>query len=285
MSTAATAIRFLKTRVMSAGDALRQLEGITEPLRMIALFQKYFPAEFAKQEIRWMDQRALVEACCEFVGLVSLRFFPCYENMDMWDMEEREGSFYMRDIYFEAPWPEWYGDGNDDFTTLQTAVLSANGRIKWDGHEYQPVYNVAAYPEINDAYLTRLCAGKRTPLRHLPLAVRFVEKNTNNFWCDLTQEQCDCAQDWPEWSEENIKLFTKEWKEATAIAAKVALLEGWLLEKPERKAEVESLLKRATKKLPPRLRVGTISSQAFLEGDQDRPLIEQMDEWLEGEDE
>lgn len=275
MSTAAAAIEFLESKVITAEVAVGSLCRIREPLTMISLFQKYFPKEFARQKLNWLDRDSIVKACSEFMTLVDMRLFPCHDTCGFWDGEE--GS--MTEIIFFAPFPEWYGDDDDHktFTPLQEIVLLAVGAIYGKDGEYEPNYESAMRREVDFDLLEQAC--KRGMLRHLPEAVKFILKITDNTWCDVAQEELDNCSDWPLWSEENIEWLRKGWAEAQKIYARVQALEEWLGTDPARLRKAEHALKIATKQIPPRLRVGIVSSADFVAGISPRALINQVEQW------
>ncbi len=273
MSTAAAAIEFLESRITPAGDALEALCRIREPLTMISLFQKYFPKEFARQKLNWLDRNSIVNAWSEFVTLVDLRLFPCHDTCASWDGEQ--GS--MTEIIFFAPFPEWYGDDHETFTPLQEIVLLAVGAIYEKNGQFEPNYESSGRREVDFDLLEQACT--RGMLRHLPETVKFILKITENTWCDVSQEELDNCSNWPIWSEENIEWLRNEWVEARKINARVQALEEWLGTDPARRHKVERALKIATKQIPPRPRVRIVSSVDFVAGISPRALINQIDQW------
>lgn len=276
MSTAAKTIQFLKGQSVTAQDAVERLTGIVETFSPLGLFQHYFPKEFAAQGIDWKTGAGVMQACCTFSELVDQRLFPC---CSFWAFGEGNED-YCDDIIFEAPFPAWYDDNRDptELGRLEEVVLLQCGYLERRGEELahaQKFEHVSIDPDL----LEQLCERKRGPVRWLSLAVKFFLKGTGNFWCDLTQEECDCAPDWPSWSKENIEWLRKDWVEARKISSRVSEVEDWIGESPANRAKVEDLLRQAIKRPtgePQRLRVST----------QGTPLIQQMDDWdLEDEDE
>lgn len=269
MSKAADAIRFLESQSLTANDALEALNVLNETLTPISLFQHYFPVEFAKQQIVWGRQATLVRTVCNFTELVNRHLFPCFAY---WDMDEGEGS--LTDIVFEAPFPAWHDDGGRDPTELgrlEEMILVAAGLVERRGVEIETIWNKKEV-SIDTEYLDGACGMKRSPLRRLPLAVKFFLKNTGNMWCDITQEELNYCSDWPTWSFETVEHLKTDWSKALEISSQVSDLELWIYEKPENRQQVETLLRRATKQ---RQQVRVLSDG--------RPLVQTMDEWIDDE--
>lgn len=267
MSKAADAIRFLECQTQTADDALRELNVLSETLTSLGLFQHYFPVEFAKQRIVWGQQATLVQAACDFTELVSRHLFPCFVYCDM-----DEGQGDLTEIVFEAPFPAWFDDSVRDPTelgVLEEIILVAAGYIERRGVEIEWSKRQVSF---DTEYLDRVCGRWRSPLRWLPLAVKFFLKDTGNMWCDVSQEELNHCSDWPTWSLETVEWLKKDWAKALEISRQVGDLEHWIGEKPENRQQVEHILRRATKQ---RQRV-----QAQSDG---RPLFEAMDEWIDDE--
>lgn len=267
MSTAAKAIQFLEGQTLTARDAVERLTGIVETLSPLGLFQCYFPKEFAAQGIDWKSGAGVMKACCTFSKLVDQRLFPC---CSFWAFDE--GSEHCcDDIVFEAPFPAWYDDGRDptELGRLEELILLHCGYLERRGEEIRHVEHFER-ANIDSDRLEQVCARKRGPVRWLALAVKFFLKGTGNFWCDLTQEECDCAPEWPTWSPENIEWLRRNWSDARVISGRVALVEEWLGQAPGNRLIVEGLLRQAIK--PPKRQRVRVTTQGA-------PLIDVMEDF------
>jgi hypothetical protein len=276
MSRASGAIANLEAKLITASDAAEHLRTVASLLGMLALYSKFFPVEFAKEPIRWSKRNTVTGACERFTELVSAHLFPCAE---LWDFDERFGDGLHLEIVFHAPWPAWYEmDYREDLSVLEEVILLNQGYIRAVGDSWEHVPDMRTALSLNAEKLDALCKKERGPLRYLPVAVNFVFKTTGNIWCDIAQEELDHCGDWPEWSEENIEFYAKEWKQAQAIHAGFYRLLLWMQGPPARRKRVERLLRQClVERKRARIRIGTTSE--FLAGDRSAPLVDQMDDW------
>ena len=241
MSRAAAAVKMLEAHVTGTRELVDQLSYTLDALRILALYRKYFPTEFGRLRVDWLDQDQVLGACGEFTQLVDLNLFPCHSPV----IEEYEGS-RLDEMLLYAPWPAWW-EGYD-LSLLERLILEALGEI--DAHG-EPLYRLYAGAEpkpcLEKGALESLCASRRTPLKHLPAAVAMVLKDTGNVWCDVTEEEVGQTCSFPEWTERNIKHFSAQWVAAKQIFGKFRELETWLKEKQERHQAIRRLIGKAMK--------------------------------------
>jgi len=280
MSRAAGAIASLEARTITAHDAATRLAAVTDVVEMLFVYQKYFPEEYGREPIRWSRPETTVKACANFVELASDRLFPCY--VPFWDYEQCAEEGGMNYVLLQALWPAWYelDCREEGLTVLEQVILPVTGHIKQVGNTWELVDDFRVTRRVSTDQLKAWVSGQAGPLRHLPLAYEFVFKSTGNVWCDLTQEECDNCGDWPEWTEETVAYFVKEWATAREIIAKVGELEEWIKGSPARRKEVERILRDCLiDESRVRVRIGT--SEEWLAGDRatPAPLVEQMETW------
>jgi hypothetical protein len=100
---------------------------------------------------------------------------------------------------------------------------------------------------INYKYLRRLCSTTNSLIKFLPLALRFIDLDTDNVWLDepgYDFDADDCTQF--TFSYQNILFLQREWTKAQAIANAVFSLVDWLEGDDSRFTEILELWQKAS---------------------------------------
>lgn len=283
MSVAA-AIQYCQSRSTGVRDLVHSLRRVSEVLTLLALYRKYFPAEFGSELLNWWQPDTLYRACSNFIWKVDSRLFPVRDSFDWMEAEEAD----LGDIYIYEPFPHWSEDPESLNNPLLLAMLQALGYVDETGRES----DVTVHPwrsGFDWNKLRRECATlKPKVLRDLPVAVSFVEKASGNIWVDITEEELIYASDWPAWSEENIEWLRKDWQEALKIKAAFDRLQTWAGGRQDRLDRIKRLIAAALiQREQTRVRVTT--GGALYDSEQDirvgAPLVEVLGEQLDEDDE
>lgn len=229
-------------------QAINFLADYWEPCKLMALYQHYFPAEFAASALsaHRPARGVYTQAELEFFRLVSERLFPLEE---IW-LDEAEGRF---DVIPVTPHGlEWVESDPADFRPgwqlLLRLYMTCLG--EWnEGEDGDPGPN--ASPEVPSEIqedlaallpkggavtldwrkLSDLCRTGRVaePLRHLSLCFDVIGHDTGCVWLDADSYYHTIHA---VWDRENIDWLTTEWAECLQKSEGVNALIEWLEESP-----------------------------------------------------
>lgn len=248
-----SALASLRGRLLPIDGTLGRLRFLADTLGVLELYRDLFPAEFRHhRRFSWHDTAALGRVCEQFYILVDTQLFPCTPPWDFeFDEAAREG--IEPRIYTYCPWPGWWeqlGDGTavlEEFPLADLAILVALGRVARtpDGYAEVEWSQIQGLPNDWRGRLAEASARKRGALRRTAEAVRFLLKDSGNFWVDVTEEELGYASDWPSWDRGMVQRFTEEWQAARRMAARCEELRAWVGTDPGRAAQVENLIRSA----------------------------------------
>jgi hypothetical protein len=249
--------------------ALDYLEQKGNEYKLLTLYRKLFPENFSASNASYYSRDGntnLSNRATEFLQLIDRHLFPldleqdaCNENnfltipvtpmgmgrveayqMSYADLEKgikllfplsRSGRDYLECWSGEETTEilsTWYEQESSEFSSLELSKLT--------------------HPDnINYKHLERLCRKSHSPVKFLPLVLRFIDLNTNNIWLDepgYDFDASECTQ--LTFSYENILFLQREWKKAIAITNAVFSLVDWLEREDTRFTKILELWNQAS---------------------------------------
>jgi hypothetical protein len=225
-------------------QALLFLSRTVQPVKLLALYQHYFPEEMAASSARMApdEAEAYSPAEIEFFRLVNNRLFPLDEYL-LWCMtedefaDERTEGRVMR-VPVTPVGLEWWDQDPKDFrvgwqfliTLFHTIVVEGLGYdlsdTQLDSSLYQEIDEMNGEGlELTEERLTSACEGLKEPLCWLPLAIEMISHETGCAWLDADDQYHELVASW---NRKEIDWLASEWKECKEIDAKVYALLDWL---------------------------------------------------------
>lgn len=223
--------------ILAPDDAIEYLKQKFLSYRLLALYQQFFPAEYANSlssfypnELEFENWHSPKEI--EFLHLVNAHLFPLPEyQLESADSEK----FYQ--IPLISMGVDWLGEDFDELKPEWQILLplSAEGRYfiesadatEW--YEYQfgvPLKTITHPNKIDIKLLIEMCDRATKPLNLLPLALQLLDYESNNVWLDI----CEAweTENLLPWTSENVKYLQSQWQEAEVILEQVYSLINWL---------------------------------------------------------
>ncbi len=205
-----------RIRFLSAGEALLRLNTLSETSRILWLYRKYFPREYARSTASALvpvtpdGDCGYSEREKEFLELVDKRLFP------MPDLFFDETRFDMIPIYPQGvDWDE----------ELEYLRLSLRAGMELLQEEESPFWeqwlpaNLRPKPGEHDwKKFEQVCRRVGGSATRLPLLIDLVSHNTGTLWLDAYWES---GVEGFTWSEEDVQLLAKEWRAAQRFMNKV----------------------------------------------------------------
>lgn len=247
--------------IAHARDAVWHLELIQYGTHIVDLYRKLFPADF---QMDYRSAKSVLDSYNCFTGLVDERLFPVWQFDEMaWAYEEPSCAFTIIPLrQVEMTWFEKLFEGNG-LNKLEELVVSHTGIAQ----EYLAQTELKALPagkNFSRERFTEICAAQRGMLAKLPTVVSAICCCTNNSWIDMSEEEwAECEM--PEWSESQMQWLAEGWTEAAGIIKTVEKFTEWVMAKPARLKQVETLLKRAWVPKEARIRVGAAKGAPLVE--------------------
>ncbi len=214
--SAAMAIRRLRcVRFTSASDAVEQLAVWQETSRILQLFRRYFPQEFARSSASTVipkqgDERGYSERELEFFRLVDQRLFPLPEMM--FDMER------LPSIPIYPQGVDWEDDSENLPLSLRAAMalISDGDGCSWES--WLPKHIRPEAGERDWSRFMRLCRKAKGRATRFPLLIQLAAHDTGNMWLDTSREYS-----WEEyfWGEQEMEFLIREWRKAERIFAQL----------------------------------------------------------------
>lgn len=224
-------------------DAIEYLQTSTEALRILALYQHYFPDQFerskaTKTALLPPPGAAWSEAELEFFQYVDERLFPINS---LWWEDERITTIPV--LLASLEW--WERDWSDFQFGWQFMFKLCGARIIPD------IELEGATEEVREALRDQVTADRErlrqrgaeqpAPLCYLPLALDMIEHDTGVGFLDLTPENPIDLH----WRREDVDFLIEEWREAKGILSKVGILLDEIESGPESQMKVIELWRSA----------------------------------------
>ncbi len=226
--------------ILTPDEAVEYLENRFNTYRLLALYQHFFPDEFANSTaIPYQDNLNSESEDnhspreIEFLYLISENLFPLSEYQLECAHEER-----LHQIPLIPMGCDWIG--HEDIESLRTGwqillPLSTEGRYwfelmegkEWYEDELGVSWSEITHPDkIDMALLKKLSSRAANPLKFFPKALQLLNYESNNIWLDTSA--ANELQDSFPWTVENINLLKSEWQNAKVILDQVYDLIEWL---------------------------------------------------------
>jgi hypothetical protein len=216
-------------------DSIEYLDSILKELTLLMLYKELFPVEYSKSKAEVFSYPNNSVQCYspreeEFLGLVNQRLF----HISDLNYEERQECIWVTPLNYD-----WW---NDDYSSLpliyqlSLSFTSAN-EFDWtyllelNGLENDPILSkveIAACKDINQDKLFSICRRTPGPLKWLGLAIHVVDHSTRNVWLDISYE--NGIEETCNWTLENIRILTREYRKATKKLSMIYSLEDYLKE-------------------------------------------------------
>ena len=216
--SAATAIQRLRTiRFIPAGEAVAQLAVWQESSRILQLYRRYFPQEFAHSTTSTVvpihhSEPGYSERELEFFRLVDQRLFALPEMM--FDMER------LPSIPIYPIGIDWEDERENFRLPLRAAMAlvadDAAQSVLWEA--WLPPHLRPEPGERDWERFEELCRMARGLSVRFPLLLELVTLGTGNIWLDANWE-C-CWENYP-WEETAMEYLRKEWRKAQHIFAQL----------------------------------------------------------------
>ena len=212
----ATAIQRLRSiRIIPAREAVGQLAVWQESSRILLLYRRYFPQQFAHSTASTLIpihhyEPGYSERELEFFTQVDRHLFPLPEMM--FDMERLPSiPIYPQGI-------DWEDERENMRLSLRAAMalVSDDDTMLWDA--WLPPHLRPQSGERDWDCFGELCRTARGLAVCFPLLLGLVALDTGNMWLDTTWE-C-CWEQYP-WEETVMEYLRKEWNKAQRIFAQL----------------------------------------------------------------
>ncbi len=214
--SAATAIQRLRSfRIIPAREAIEQLVVWQETSRILLLYRRYFPQQFARSTASTLipihhNERGYSERELEFFNLIDRHLFPLPEMM--FDMER------LSSIPIYPQGVDWEDERDNMRLSLRAAMalVSDDDTMLWEA--WLPQHLRPESGERDWDRFAELCRMVKGLAARFPLLLGLVALGTGNMWLDTTWE-C-CWEEYP-WEETAMEYLKKEWRKAQRIFAQL----------------------------------------------------------------
>lgn len=210
--SAVMAIQRLRTiRLTPAREAVEQLAVWQESSRILLLYRRYFPQQFARStaNIRipiHQNEPGYSERELEFFNLIDQHLFPLPEMM--FDMER------LPNIPLYPQGIDWEDERDNMRLSLRAAMalVSDDDTMLWEA--WLPKHLRPLSGERDWDHIAELCRAAKGLSVRFPLLLELVALDTGNVWLD-TNWEC-CWEEYP-WEEKAMEYLKKEWRKAQHI--------------------------------------------------------------------
>jgi hypothetical protein len=214
-------------------QALASLQKRLDSIRLLALYEYYFPEEYRSSTASSTPSGESVysERDLEFFNLVDQRLFPF--NLD-WLLEvaeeiDRPGVY----IPVYALGIDWWNCPFDDLRRGWQLLLLLTGEVGgmslWSDARYLEIAGAelrrAAEHAPHSSHLQRVCTQASSPLCFLPLALDALSHDTGNFFWDYDEEN---PADDIFFCREDMDALAREFREYQAMEQKIEALLDWI---------------------------------------------------------
>lgn len=214
--SAAAAIQRLRSfRIIPAREALEQLAVWQESSRILLLYRRYFPQQFAHSTASTLipihqNEHGYSERELEFFNLIDRQLFPLPEMM--FDMER------LSSILIYPQGVDWEDERDNMRLSLRAAMalVSDDDTMLWEA--WLPPHLRPEPGERDWERFAELCRNAKGLAVRFPLLLELVGLDTGNVWLD-TNWEC-CWEEYP-WEETAMEYLKKEWRKAQRIFAQL----------------------------------------------------------------
>jgi hypothetical protein len=224
---------------VKVSEAIAYLESILDPVRILALFQHYFPVAFKNTQAKMVasSSNTYSDAEIEFFRLVDTHLFPLWDYILEWQLEEeiREMAIPVAPQAMEV-WDRDMDDFRHGWHVLFILEgVKAVGDLPEDSpyliwrEELEAFSRVPGEPSPYYEGRVRLNETDASgPLAYLEDAVRMLHQGTGNVWLDVSSEEALESHGSVVWCREDVDALAEEWEEAARIKERAYRLIDWL---------------------------------------------------------
>ena len=235
MATSVSAsLAYLNALTITPRDAIDALEQTSSSVQLLALFEHYFPKQFAKYKS--FSAGNANAAVGEFLRLIEKDMFPLDSDFLEEQLSEMGGPQFVPILPVNE---DWWEMAIGDLCPFDRTVLTVCGAIGEQADDEPPDVS-GSVPDYRK--LKRSCTG---PLADLPLAIKFLFHDTDNGWCNLVWEQ---GMPMLPWDIKTLDMLTKSWKEAREILRRVSAVLKWVHGSSPRLDQVKKIVVAAMPK-------------------------------------
>ena len=213
---AAAAIQRLHSfRFVPAREAVEQLTVRQESSRILLLYRRYFPRQFAHSTASTQipiqqSERGYSERELEFFNLIDRHLFPLPEMM--FEAER------LPSIPIYPQGTDWEDEPENLRLCLRAAMtlVSEEDGMFWEA--WLPPQLRPEAGERNWDRFAELCRNARGLAVRFPLLIELVGHDTGNMWLDTSWEMS--WEEYP-WEETAVEYLKREWRKAQRIFAQL----------------------------------------------------------------
>lgn len=222
---------------VTVAEALEYLAGIVGPVRLLGLYEHFFPEEYTASEAAPFPTGSQLysDKEVEFFNLLKSRYFPLaywFEDLDNDEMEEREELIpvWPETTNLEDEWlinfrPGW------QLLFILSGVMRSGELGGVDDELAEVLERAAAVPELDPAlfqHIRRTFEGASGHLRHVPMALRMIDHSTDCVWLDAYTDSAYGPTIVQPWCIEGIEWLRDEYEKCEEITADVDGLLAWI---------------------------------------------------------
>lgn len=244
-STSMEAIYRLRTYephlALSRLQALELLEARLTTYHLLALYQTFFPDQFATstRSIYPVAERHS-DREIEFLQLLATHCFP----VSFWTIEQAYES-RIEAIPVLDMGVDWHQEDaleslKDEWKIL--IPLTSEGRywfesvdhdcVEWYEAEFGITLDRIRHPDqVPPKLLRQRCMKAGSPFKFLPLILTLLDKSTGSVWLDAVENEAFYGSDYDTqlpWSVDSIRYLTRQWRQAKVILGCCCRLTDWL---------------------------------------------------------
>lgn len=203
-----------RCKLTSARQAIEEIAVWQEASRLLRLYRRYFPSEFARSTAgltipRSRDEPGYSERELEFLRLVDTHLFPLPDLL--FDTERLPSiPVYPRGV-------DW-DDAPENLCLAIRAVMALFVEQDFPWSNWLPPTLHVEAGELDWAKFKHLCQYGKGAVRQFPLLVELVAHDTGNLWLDTS---FDCDWELFEWEEAAMNHLAREWQRACDLIAQI----------------------------------------------------------------
>ncbi len=230
----------------TATEGINYLTGLHQKIVLLALYQHYFPDEWASSTASYVDSLPSnswrSDRKIEFLTLVNERLFP---------LDDYEG-YIDGDGYdnFDIPVcpqnTDWSDLNIEELSFAEQFLLSLLGYGYDNAEDWLEVFGFIPSTLLNSDFinwekLAKMVSLQAEPLSFLCDVLSQIDHSTGIIWLDISYQELDTMP----WSRESIDLLAEQWLIAKEYIAKMQQFEDWLQKNVSNRKKVVNLWNKA----------------------------------------
>lgn len=209
--------------------------------RLLALYQQFFPNEFASSRASLYPNpqtEGHSDREIEFLERVNQHLFPIHEWVLETAYEERISTIPVIGVGVDLNDEEGLEYLRPGWQIL--LPMSADGRYvlesleagEWYESEFGISFLSIVTPDaVDEKRLRKQCRQAGEPIKYLPLTLKVIDHCTGNIWLDAYDgDYFDYSHTHLVWSSRSINYLTRQWQQKESITSRTDELIDWLEE-------------------------------------------------------